>query len=228
MGVELPIPDDTTISRRQAGLNVGPSLAPRVQPRHVVIDTTGLKVFGAGEWYVRKYGMGRGRRCTWRKLHLGVNERTKEIVAVDLTLSGVHDGRWFPELLEQTSGDLNQASADKAYDGARCYKSVLARGATPTIPPRRKMRQSRCADPPLARAARDEVLQRIEAEGRYVWRTASGAAQQRLAENAASRFKALTGVRLTENQQTEARVKCQILNRMVRLGMPASEGVPAP
>ena len=189
-------------------------------------------MFGAGEWYARKYGMGSGRRRTWRKLHLGVDERTKEIVAVDLTLSGVHDRRWLPELLERTSGDLSQVSADKAYYSARCYEAVLARGAIPTIPPRRKARQSRCADPPPARAARDEVLQRIKAKGRYGWRTASGATRQSLAENAVSRFKALVGVTLDyrsfRNQKTEARVKCQILNRMVRLGMPASERVPAP
>jgi hypothetical protein len=85
MCVDLPIPDYTTVSRRQAGL--ARELAPsRTRtPRHVVIDSTGLKVFGAGEWYVRKHGMGRGRRRIWRKLHLGVDEASKEIAAVDLT-----------------------------------------------------------------------------------------------------------------------------------------------
>lgn len=82
---------------------------------HVVIDTTGLKVFGAGEWYVCKHGMGRGRRRTWRKLHLGVDEASKENVSVDLTTSGIHDGRRLPELLERTPFDLYQVSADKAY-----------------------------------------------------------------------------------------------------------------
>ncbi len=184
MGVELPVPDYTTVSRRQAGLDVGLSLAASPTPRHIVIDTTGLKVFGTGEWYVRKHGMGRGRRRTWRKLHLGVDETSKEIVAVDLTLSGVHDARWLPELLERIPGELYQVSADMAYDSARCYEAILARGAMPTIPPRRKARQSQCADPPPARAARDEVLRRIKAEGRYGWLTSSGATRQSLAENA--------------------------------------------
>ncbi len=231
MGVELPVPDYSTICRRQAGLEVGLTLAPGAQPRHVVIDTTGLKVYGAGEWYVRKRGLGRGRRRTWRKLHVGVDETTKEIVVVDLTTSRVHDGRWLPELLERTPGAPYQVSADKAYDSVRCYEAILARGAMPAIPPRRKARRSQCANPPPARAARDEVLRRIKAEGRYVWRTMSGATRQSLAENAISRFKALLGVKLKARtfagQRVEALVKGQVLNRMVGLGLPVSERVPA-
>ncbi len=88
------------------------------------------------------------------------------------------------------------------------------------MPPRSKARQSQCILPPPGRAARDEVLRRIKAEGRYVWRTSSGATRQSLAENAVSGFKALVGVKLAsrklENQQLEALVKCRILNRMVR------------
>ena len=197
MGVALPVPDYSTVCRRQDGTRPGLALAPSAQPRHVVIDTTGLKVYGAGEWYVRRYGLGRGRRRIWRKLHVGVDETTKQIVAVDLTESNVHDGRWLPELLARTAGDIGQVSADKAYDSATCYEAILARGAVPTIPPRRKARLSHCAGPPPARAARDEVLRCIKAEGRYVWRTSSGATRQSMAENARSRFKALLGVKLT-------------------------------
>ena len=231
MGVELqlPVPDYSTVSRRQAELEVGLGLVRSTQPRHVVIDTTGLKVYGAGEWYVRKYGMGRGRRRIWRKLHLGVDETTKEIVVVDLTLSNLHDGRHLPELLERTLGEISQVSADKAYDSSRCYEAILDRQAKPTIPPRRRARLSQSPDPPPSRAARDDVLRRIKAEGRYVWRTVSGATRQSLAENAVSRFKSLVGVKLSarsfDNQQVEALVKCQILNRMVSLGLPVSERV---
>ena len=100
----------------------------------------------------------------------------------------------------------------------------------PTIPPRRKARLSQCVDPPPPRAARDEVLRRIKFEGRYVWRTLSGATRQALAENAISRFKALLGVKLTArqfaSQQVEASVKCQVLNRMASLGLPVSERIP--
>lgn len=138
---------------RQSGLAVGLCLAPGIRPRHALIDSTGLKVYGADEWHVRKYGMGRGRRLTWRKLHLGVDETTKDIVVVDLTTSKVHDGRQLPEILNQIPGDIAQVSADKAYDSSACYEAILNRKATPTIPPRRRARLSQSPDPP--RAARD-------------------------------------------------------------------------
>jgi len=167
LDVELPVPDYSTVCRRQAGLEVGLRLAADVQPRHIVIDTTGLKVFGAGEWYVRKYWMARGRRRIWRKLHLGVDESTKEIVGVDLTTSRIHDGRQLPKILARAPGNIHQVSADKGYDSRQCYEAILGRRATPTIPPRRRARLSRCAHPPPAALARDEVLRRIKAEGRY-------------------------------------------------------------
>jgi len=183
MELEMPVPNYTTLSRRQGGLDVGLGLTQSAAPRHVVIDTTGLKVYGAGEWYVRKYGMGRGRRRTWRKLHVGVDETTKEIVVADLTASGLHDGRHLPELLDQTPGRIDQVSGDKAYDSARCYEAILGRHAKPTIPPRRRARLTNTADPPLARLARDDVLRRIKSEGRYEWRTESGATRQSLADD---------------------------------------------
>jgi len=103
----------------------------------------------------------------------------------------------------------------------------MDRGARPTIPPRRRARVSVTKDPPAFRSERDAVVRRIRDEGRYVWRTTSGATRQSIAENAISRFKALLGVKLAarafENQRTEALVKSEILNRMVSLGMPRSE-----
>lgn len=229
MGVELPVPDYSTVSRRAAKLELELRPAPAGVPRHVVIDTTGLKVYGAGEWFVRKHGMGRSRRRTWRKLHLGVDEATKEIVAVDLTTSGVHDSPHLPAVLDQIADAVAQVSGDRAYDSGRCYQAILARSAIPTIPPRRNARPSRAKDPPPHRRMRDAVLQRIKAEGRYTWRRESGATRQSLAENAVSRFKALVGVRFAlrmfENQRTEALVKSQVLNRMAALGMPSSERI---
>jgi hypothetical protein len=230
MRVDLPVPAYSTMSRRQAGLELRLQAAPSKQPRHVVIDTTGLKVFGAGEWYVRKHGAGKGKRRTWRKLHLCVDETTKDIVAVDLTASGVHDSPHLPAVLDRVEGDVVQVSGDGAYDSGTCYEAILARGAIPTIPPRRNARFSRAKDPPRHRVERDSVLRRIRNEGRYPWRTSSGATRQSLAENAVSRFKALVGVKLAsrelQRQQVEVLVKSQVLNRMTALGMPRSERVP--
>jgi hypothetical protein len=230
MGVDLPVSAYSTVSRRQAGLELRLQPAPAKQPRHVVIDTTGLKVFGAGEWCVRKHGPGKGKRRTWRKLHLCVDETSKDIVAVDLTTSGVHDSPHLPAVLDRVEGDFGQVSGDRAYDSGTCYEAILARGAVPTIPPRRNARFSRDKNPPPFRAERDAVLRRIQDEGRYPWRTSSGATRQSLVENAVSRFKALVGVKLAsrelERQQVEVLVKGQVLNRMSALGMPKSERIP--
>ena len=171
MGVDLPVPAYSTVSRRQAGLELRLRPAPAKQPRHVVIDTTGLKVFGAGEWYVRKHRAGKGKRRTWRKLHLCVDETTKDIVAVDLTASGVHDSPHLPAVLDRVEGDVGQVSGDRAYDSGTCYETILARGAIPTIPPRRNARLSRAKDPPPFRLERDAVVRRIRQQGRYPWRT---------------------------------------------------------
>ncbi len=229
MDIALPVPDYTTVSKRQRSLEVKIREGRGKKPCHVVIDSTGLKVFGAGEWYVRKHGMGKGRRRIWRKLHLCVDETSKDIVAVDLTTSGVHDSPHLPAMLDRVEGDIGQVSADRAYDSGTCYEAILARGAVPTIPPRRNARFSRAKDPPAFRTERDAVLRRIRDEGRYPWRTSSGATRQSLAENAVSRFKALVGVKLAsrefERQQVEALVKSQVLNRMSALGMPRSERI---
>jgi hypothetical protein len=95
----LPIPNYSTVSRRQGALPVRSSLTSQCSPRHVVIDATGLRVYGAGEWQAWKHGV--RRRRTWRKLHLGIDETTKEIVAVELTESRVHDSQRLPSLLGQ-------------------------------------------------------------------------------------------------------------------------------
>ena len=150
-------------------------------------------------------------------------------MVVDLTTSGLHDGCHLPELQDKTPGEIDQVSGDKAYDSARCYEAILGRDARPTIPPRRRARLTTTPDPPPSRVARDKILRRIKSEGRYVWRTESGATRQSLAENAMSRFKGMLGVRLSarkfETQEVEASLKCQVLNRMAALGLPRSEHV---
>jgi len=229
MNADLPVPNYTTVSRRQGRLDTELKPALATEPRYVVIDSTGLKVFGAGEWYVRKHSMGHGRRRTWRKLHIGVDETTKDIVAVDLTMSNVNDSPHLPAVLGQVAGTISRVSGDRAYDSGACYEAILARGARPTSPPRRHARSSGVKDPPPYRMERDAVLRCIKTDGRYEWRKTSGATRQSLAENAVSRFKALLGgtlaARTLENQQIEALVKCGVLNRMTSLGLPKSERI---
>ncbi|NIW86593.1 MAG: IS5 family transposase [Gammaproteobacteria bacterium] len=133
MGVELPVPDYSTVSRRQTGLEVGLRVASGARPRHVVVDTTGLKVFGAGEWYVRKYWMGRGRRRIWRKLHVGVDETTKEIVVVDLTPSNIHDARQLPRCwIEHPVTSLRSRPTRPMTAGGATRRSCTARRGRPS------------------------------------------------------------------------------------------------
>ena len=111
------VPDYSTLSRRQSSLATFLTVSPSSRPRHVVVDATGLRVYGSGEGHVRKHR--HGRRRAWRKLHLGVDERTKEIVAVEVTPSRVHDGRLLPALLDQIPGRIVQVSGDGAYDSLK-------------------------------------------------------------------------------------------------------------
>jgi len=222
MRLTLPIPDYSTVSRRQGMFPVQIFLPPQSGPRHVVIDATGLKIDGAREWHVQKHGV--SRRRTWRKLHLGIDESTKEIVAVELTESRVHDSQQLPSLLEQIADPIGQVSGDGAYDTRGCYEAVLQRGATPTFVPRRTAQPCPTNDPTGWRAARNQVLRQIEEQGRSAWRVVSGCTRQSIAENTMFRFKTLFGGQLwargLATQRTEARVKCSVLNRMTLLGMP--------
>ncbi len=225
MRLDLPVPNYSTVCRRQGSLTVPIFSSPNRRPRHIVIDATGLRVYGAGEWYVHKHRG--GRRRIWRKLHLGVDEHTKEIVAVEITASHVHDSLMLPSLLIQIPGTVCQVSGDGAYDTKACYESIGQRGAKATIPPRRNAKRMKCAHPPKKLAIRDANLRQIQQQGRYGWRVASGCTRQSLAENAVFRFKTLFGpnlrARRVENQRVEGWIKCMVLNRMVSLGMPASE-----
>jgi len=145
MRFDLPVPHYSTISRRQGTLSVPLSLSSGRRPRHIVIDATGLRVYGAGEWYVHKHRG--GRRRIWRTLHLGVDEHTKEIVAVESTASHVHDSLMLPSLLMQIPGRVYQVFGDGAYHTKVCYESIGQCGATATIPPRRNAKRKRCDSP---------------------------------------------------------------------------------
>jgi len=225
--LDLPVPNYRTISRRQGSLTVPIFASPTSRPRHIVIDATGLRVYGAGEWHVRKH---RGdQRRSWRKLHLGVDEQTNEIVAVEITASNVHDSQVLPRLLTQISGKVYQVSGDGAYDTKACYESIGRRGAKAAIPPRRNATQRRCDNSPEKLGIRDTHLRQIQQQGRYAWRVASGCTRQSLAENAVFRFKSIFGARFRarrfDNQRVEGWIKCMVLNRMVSLGMPESERI---
>jgi Transposase DDE domain len=107
-------------------LQVSLPVADTADARHVVVDSTGIKVYGEGEWKVRQHGV--SKRRTWIKLHLGVDEKTGEIVAAVVSTNNLADSQVLPHLLEQVS-------ADGAYDSENCYETIGKHGAKPVIPP---------------------------------------------------------------------------------------------
>jgi uncharacterized damage-inducible protein DinB len=134
MASDLPIPTYSTLSRRADGLAVALPRRTKNEPLHVVIDSTGLKVYGEGEWKTRQHGV--SKRRTWRKMHLGVDEATGEIVAVVTTERDVGDCEVLPQLLAAIGDEIAQVSADGAYDTIGCHQAIAARQARVAIPPR--------------------------------------------------------------------------------------------
>ena len=132
--LDLPVPDHTHLSRRAATLEVKIPRRPRTGATHVVVDATGLKIFGEGEWKVRQHGV--GKRRTWRKIHLAVDETAKDIIGIEVTTADWHDSEVFPDLLAQVEGEVSQVSGDGAYDTAGTHAAIAGRDARATIPPR--------------------------------------------------------------------------------------------
>jgi len=219
----LRVPHYSTLSRRAAGLKMPP---PRRHsgPVHLVVDSTGLKVFGEGEWKVRQHGYSKRRQ--WRKLHLAVDEATGEILAHKLTASNVGDGAVLPELLAQIEGPLEQVSADKAYDSFANHKAILARDARPVIPPRKG---AAITPPPGARdtpPTRGAIVRRIIEIGSKAWKIEANYHRRSLAETAMYRTKTLISPTLRSrtlpNQKTEAAIAVNCLNKFTAMGMPVS------
>ena len=220
LGLEFDVPDHTTLSRRSRLLRIRPSARPRRGPIHLVVDATGLKIFGQGEWARAKHGA-TGVHAGWRKLHLGVDRRGC-IVTADLTDSDVADASAFPRLLRRVRGRVKKVTMDGSYDHRRVWKLIAERGARAVIPLRRgaKLMDGEGAD------ARNRHLRQIGRVGRAQWRRDSGQHQQAWAENAIGRFKRILGsqlrARCREGQHAEAMMGCVVLNRMLELGAPRS------
>jgi hypothetical protein len=229
LGVSLAIPDHTTFSRRSTSLSLTTSLIPSSEPVHVILDSTGLKVYGAGEWQTEKHGE-RGRR-TWRKLHLAVNPDTNEILASALTSNEMGDSSMVGPLLEQIQSPMSSVTADGAYDGEPVYRAIAARQPqlppTVIIPPRATAVPSAVMN--TAPSRRDRHIQIIQEKGRRGWEKAVGYGKRSLVETGMFRYKTLIGPTLRARklaaQKVEARVACSVLNRMTQLGTPISQRV---
>jgi hypothetical protein len=218
MGLVLDVPDHTTLSRRGKVLKV-PLRVPQKSGRmDLVIDSSGLAIFGEGEWAAAKHG-GKGVRG-WKKLHLGV-DGDGVIVGQVLTGANVDDGNVGVDLVGDVPGKLRRVTGDGAYDSRALYDAALSRGSRVVVPPVKTARTGG-----RGCRARDRAVRRIRKVGRREWKKESGYHQQARAENTFFRYKRILGDRLhardADAQADEARLACNILNRMTELGMPAS------
>lgn len=225
LDADVRVPDYTTLCKRSADLEVSLPTSNAAEPKHIVVDSTGLKIYGEGEWKVRQHGY--SKRRTWRKLHLSVDQNTHEIQALVLTEAGVDDAEAGKQLVDDTPGEIEQVSGDGSYDKAKFYDACTARRVKRiTIPPRRDAKiwqHGNCKKEPLAR---DQNLRRIRQVGRKKWKVESDYHRRSLAETAVFRFKIIFGntlsTRTLNRQITEARIRGAALNYMTQLGMPDS------
>ncbi len=221
MAVDLPLPDYSTLSRRARTVRI---VLPRTAtgPLHLILDSTGLKVHGEGEWKVRRHGY--SRRRAWLKLHLAIDPETHEIQAAVVGEPGVTDEEAVPQLLVQVGGPISAVGADGAYDRRSVYEALARRGARAVIPPRRDAVIWRHGNRSGPRLARDENLRRIRKVGRAAWKRESGYHRRSLGETAMSRLKAIFGASVSSRgdgqQATEVGIRCRALNIMSHQGMP--------
>jgi hypothetical protein len=225
MQIDLPVPDHTTLSVRGKELSVTLP-KKRTSSLHIVVDSTGLKVYGEGEWKTRKHGI--SKRRTWRKLHLAVNPEDGQIEAVVLSEAGLSDADAVGPMLAQIDQEIESFGADGAYDKRKVYQKI--RDHSPdcqmNVPPQKNARiwqHGNCKAPPHPR---DENLRYTRKHGRRAWKRDSNYHQRSLAETTMFRMKIIFGdklsARLFETQSTQAQIRSRTLNIMTHLGMPDS------
>lgn len=239
MGLDLPTPNYTTLSRRCGDLIVPCARSLPKGALNIVVDSTGIKVYGEGEWKVRQHGW--SQRRTWLKLHLAVDADTQEVCATVVSSADVSDDEAFEPLIDTIDGDLASVGGDGAYDKAGVREKVEARGATPRIPPRRdaQLQKKTASSPERQRALdkRDEAIRRIEelrrtqtgsdlGEARKLWKQETHYHRRSLAETAMYRYKTIFGgavrSRRFDNQTKELCLNIVAMNKMTSLGIPSA------
>ena len=223
LGLDLAVPDHTTMSRRAETLEVPrPRLHGHGSPMHLLVDSTGLKLCGAGEWLHEKHGT--KTRRAWRTLHIGTDADTGEIVAATLTGSDACDASQVGPLLDQVADPVASFTADGAYDWDGVYDEVAGRhpDAAVVVPPRSNAVPSSTAE--FAPTQRDRHLQLLADRGRIGWQPTSGYNWRALVEADVSRFKRVIGdalcSRTDRRRATEVAIAVAALNRMLDLGRP--------
>ncbi|MEW9922511.1 IS5 family transposase [Marimonas sp. MJW-29] len=226
IGLDWSVPDFSTLCRRQKTLNVSLPYRGGTGPLNLLIDSTGIKAEGEGEWNARKHG-GPKRRI-WRKIHIGIDEETLEVRAVEVTSSNVGDAPMLPELLYQIPADqtIGSVTADGAYDTRKCHDVIAARNAHAVIPPRKNAKPWK---PTSAGAiARNEAVNASRYLGRAIWRRWSGYHRRSRVETKMHCVKLLGQslmARDFDRQVAEIQIRVAALNKYTALGIPVTEVV---
>lgn len=224
MDLELEIPDYSSLCKRAKTLAIDIRVKNKRGPLNVVVDSTGLKVYGEGEWKVRKHGP--SKRRTWRKLHLAIDPQTQEIIAMTLTENKKHDGSQVEPLLKQIPQPIKTFTGDGAYDQKKVFRQLQQANIQPLIPPRRNAKIMQHGNSQADPHPRDAALRRIREIGRKAWKIECGYHQRSLAETGVYRIKNGFGGelknRLLETQETEVEIRTKIINKYTNLGMPDS------
>ena len=218
-GLDWPVPDFSTLCRRQKTLAVQIPYRRADGPLNLLVDSTGIKLLGDGEWQTRKHGV-QGRR-QWRKVHLAMDPARSDIRAVEFTPSRDGDSPVLPDLLSQIPADeqIGTVTADGAYDTRRCHSAIIARDAIPIIPIRRNGRlwKEDCA----AARARNDTLRATRHYGRAFWKRWTGyharsrvEARMRCLKSFGERIAA----RDPDRQTAEIHIRIALMNRFNALG----------
>ena len=225
IGLKLPVPSYSTLSRR--GQSVAIHLPKQARGAlDLVVDSSGLKVYGEGEWKVRQHGP--SKRRTWRKLHLATDPASHEIHAAMMSPAGMDDGEMVASLLSQVNNQVDSVAGDGAYDKRKVYDVLaeLAPQAQVNIPPREDAKIWQHGNSGQPALPRDENLRRIRAVGCKPWKEETGYHRRSLVETAMFRIKTLFGDHLSnrrfDTQASQVGFRCRALNRMTHLGMPES------
>lgn len=220
--------DYTTLSRRAAGVELPPLPRNTRENLVIAIDSTGLKLYGEGEWKTRQHGV--EKRREWRKIHLGINVKTQQIEAVKLSRSNIQDCQVFKEVIDAIPGNISEILGDSAYDRFSCYEASEQRGSILITPPQVNSRTSKERSRNKKKASiaavsqRDKTIDRVRELSRKEWKKEAGYHRRSLAETAMFRLKTLLGPKLSarkaDTQHVEATLRCHVLNKMTSLGMP--------
>ena len=225
MGVELPVPNYTLISRRAKKLHKKIPRLLKKGVRNLIFDSTGLKVDGDGEWKVKVHG--KGKRRSWKKFHIGIDAGTQDIALWEMTESNEGDGEVAEAMLDHTEGKIDHAHGDGAYDGRRFRMKVYDKGGKVVVPPPRNAKYKNASTG--WESERDSDLAEIEGlgggeEGRKLWKKLSRYHTRSLVETTFSRIKRRCGgqlkARSNDGQRTECACKCLMINKMNELGLP--------